>query len=74
MTKGKLMYKITLAYDNNAPHWQKDYANEFEAWKDFFAFTDWGFANEYSTVNLMTPTGKMYTKTFYREGRKVVTK
>ena len=68
------MYKITLAYDGNAPHWQNDYANEFDAWKDFFAFVDWGFANEYSTVNLMTPTGKMYTKLFYREGRKVVTK
>ena len=68
------MYKITLSYDGNAPHWQQDYANEFDAWKDFFAFVDWGFANEYSTVNLMTPTGKMYTKTFYREGRKVVSK
>ena len=68
------MYKITLSYDGNAPHWQNDYANEFDAWKDFFAFTDWGFANEYSTVNLMTPTGKMHTRVFYREGRKVVTK
>jgi hypothetical protein len=72
MTKGKLMYKITLAYDNNAPHWQKDYANEFEAWKDFFAFTDWGFANEYSTVNLYNSEMKCFTKIFYREERKVV--
>ena len=68
------MYKITLSYDGNAPHWQKDYENEFEAWKDFFAFVDWGFADKYSTVNLSMPTGKMYTRIFYREGRKVVTK
>ena len=62
------MYKITLSYDGNAPHWQQDYASEFDAWKDFFAFTDWGFANEFSTVNIYTPTGKCYTKVFYRSG------
>ena len=67
------MHKITLAYDENAPHWEKEYQDEFEAWKDFFAFVDWGFANEYSTVNLYTPALKCYTKIFYREGRKVVT-
>ena len=68
------MYKITIAYDSNTPHWTKPYNDEMEAWKDFFSFTDWGFANEYSTVNLYTPTGKCYTKVFYRENRKVVTK
>ena len=68
------MYKITIAYDENATHWSKPFNDEFEAWKDFFSFTDWGFANEYSTVNLFTPSGKCYTKIFYREGRKVVTK
>jgi hypothetical protein len=67
------MHKITLAYDENAPHWEKEYQDEFEAWKDFFAFVDWGFANEYSTVNIYTPALKCYTKIFYREGRKVVT-
>jgi hypothetical protein len=70
--KGKLMYKITLAYDEHAPHWSKEYENEFEAWKDFFAFTDWGFANEYSTLNIYTPALKCFTKIFYRENRKVV--
>jgi hypothetical protein len=68
------MYKITLAYDSNAPHWSQEYADEMSAWKDFFAFTDWGFADEYSTVNIFTPSAKCYTKIFYREGRKVVTK
>lgn len=67
------MHKITLAYDENAPHWEKEYEDEFEAWKDFFAFVDWGFANEYSTVNLYTPALKCYTKIFYRTDRKVVT-
>ena len=62
------MYQITIAYDSKPIHWNKNYDDALQA------FTDWGFANEYSTVNLMTPTGKMYTKTFYREGRKVVTK
>ena len=67
------MHKITLAYDSKAPHWSQEYTDEFQAWKDFFAFTDWGFANEYSTVNMSLPSGKMYTRIFYREGRKVVT-
>jgi len=68
------MYKITLAYDENNPHWSKEYSDEFEAWKDFFAFVDWGFADKYSTVNIYTPALKCYTKIFYREGRRVVTK
>ena len=68
------MYKITVAYDEKPAHFTKEYADEMLAWKDFFAFTDWGFANEYSTVNLYTPSLKCYTKIFYREGRKVVTK
>ena len=68
------MYKITLAYDEKPAHWEKEYSDEMEAWKDFFAFVDWGFANEYSTVNIYTPSLKCYTKIFYREGRKVITK
>ena len=69
-----LMYKLTCAYDSNAPHWSAEYENEFGAWENFFKFTDWGFANEYSTVNLYTPSGKCFTKVFYREGRRVVVK
>jgi hypothetical protein len=68
------MYQITIAYDSKPIHWNNNYADALEAFTAFLSFTDWGFANEYSTVNLMTPTGKMYTKTFYREGRRVVTK
>ena len=29
---------------------------------------DFGDAKEYATYNLSDPTGKMYTKTFYRNG------
>jgi hypothetical protein len=62
------MYKLTCAYDGNAPHWTAEYEIEFGAWESFFRFTDWGMANEFSTVNIMTPSGKMYTKVFYRNG------
>jgi hypothetical protein len=69
------MYKITVTYDSNtAPDYTFQYSDELQAHKEFAKFIDWGFANEYSTVNLLTPTGKMYTKIFYRKDRKVVEK
>ncbi len=69
------MYKLTVTYDSNpVPDYSYQCSDELEAFKDFLSYVDWGFANEYSTVNLLTPTGKMYTKIFYREGRKVVEK
>jgi len=68
------MYKITVANDSEPIHYVNTYSDEMKAWEAFFEFTDWGFANEYSTVNIYTPVGKCYTKLFYREGRKVVTK
>lgn len=68
------MYKVTCQYDfEESPHWSKTYEDEFTAWKEFFSFTDWGMANEYSTVNIYTPSLKCYTKVFYRTGE-VVTK
>jgi hypothetical protein len=68
------MYKVTCQYDfEESPHWSANYEDEFEAWKSFFSFTDWGMANEYSTVNIYTPALKCYTKVFYRTGV-VVTK
>lgn len=68
------MYQITVSYDGKPIHFNQNYADALEAFSAFLSFTDWGWANEYSTVNLNMPTGKMYTRTFYREGRKVVTK
>jgi hypothetical protein len=69
------MYKVTCQYDyEESPHWSKTYDNELEAWESFFSFKDWGMANEYSIVNISTPSLKMHTRIFYREGRKVVTR
>lgn len=67
------MYQITVSYDGQPIHFNKNYTDALEAFTAFLSFTDWGWANEYSTVNLMTNTGKMYTKIFYRDGR-IVTK
>jgi len=67
-------YAITVAYDGNAPHWTGRYSDALTAVNEFNKHIDWGFANEYATVNLSEPSGKMHTKVFYREGRKVVSK
>jgi hypothetical protein len=66
------MYKITVAYDSQPIHWTEKYSDELQAHKEFAKFLDWGFADEYSTVNLHTPSGKCYTKIFYRKDRKIV--
>ena len=62
------MYKITSAYDGTSPHWIKEYSDELEAHQEFAKFTDWGFALNYVTINLFTPSGKCYTKIFHRNG------
>ena len=66
------MYQITLSYDGKPIHWNKNYTDALEAFNAFATFTDVGFANEYRTVNLSMPTGKMYTKNLYRTGLVVV--
>jgi hypothetical protein len=67
-------YAVTVSYDGNAPHWTGRYSDALSAVNTFNSFEDWGFADEYATVNLSEPSGKMHTKLFYREGRKVVFK
>ena len=62
------MYKITVANDSEPLHFVKEYSDELEAHTEFAKYTDWGFADEYSTVNLYTPINKCYTKVFYRSG------
>jgi len=64
-------YTITARYDEDTIHWSKNYSDELEAHEEFAKFIDWGFANEYATYNLHTPTGKCYTKIFYRNGKVV---
>jgi hypothetical protein len=68
------MYKITVSYDEQPVHFTQQISDELEAHKEFSKYVDWGFADEYATVNLYTPSLKCYTKIFYREGRKVVEK
>ena len=58
------MYKITVSYDEQPVHYTQQFADELEAHKSFASYVDWGFADEYSTVNLYTPSGKCYTKLF----------
>lgn len=62
------MYQISVSYDSQPIHWNKNYADALEAFTAFLSFIDHGFADEYSTVNLQMPTGKMYTKVLYRNG------
>jgi hypothetical protein len=67
------MYKITCTYDGDISTqltWQ--HSDALQAFTEFARFTDWGFADEYSTINLEMPDGKMYTKTFYRGGKVVL--
>ena len=59
-------FKITVAYDGNAPHWQATYTNAIDAVEAFAKFVDWGTAVSYSTVNLSEPNGKIHTKRFYK--------
>jgi len=68
------MYKISVGYDGAIPHFTKEYDDELKAHEAFAKYVDWGFASEFSTVNLLTPTGKMYSRNFYRKDRLVVTK
>jgi hypothetical protein len=66
------MYKITVSYDGKPVSWSHDYSDALEAFESFAKFTDIGFANEYKTVNLSLPTGKMYTKLIDRMGKVTV--
>jgi hypothetical protein len=65
------MYQISVAYDGQPIHFNKNYTDALEAFTEFNKFSDWGWAKEYSTVNLSMPTGKMYSRLFYRDGRVV---
>jgi hypothetical protein len=62
-------YSVTCTYDSqDTPKWVGRFDNALEAVNSFNKFIDHGFANEYSTVNLSEPSGKMHTKVFYANG------
>jgi hypothetical protein len=65
-------WQISVSYDENPVHWSKNYYDELEAHQEFAKFVDHGFANEFATVNLQTPSLKMYTKVIYRGGKVTV--
>ena len=60
-------YSLTTSYDGELIHTLRvnDMLEAVNAWNKC---VDFGDAKEYATYNLSAPTGKMYTKTFYRNG------
>ena len=63
------LYSVTTTNDGNAkPEWIGRYSDALTAVEVYQRFVDVGFADEYRTVNLSEPSGKMHTRTFYRSG------
>lgn len=63
------LYAVTSTNDNNTkPNWVGRYDNALDAVSVYLSMVDYGFAEEYRTVNLSEPSGKMHTKVFYRNG------
>lgn len=63
------MYSVTITNDNErTPSWIGRYENALDAVNVYNACVDYGFAQEYRTINLSEPNGKMHTKIFYRNG------
>ena len=61
-------YSLTTLYDGELINTLRvsDMLTAVDAWNKC---VDYGFAKEYATYNLSDPTGKMYTKTFYTNGK-----
>lgn len=60
-------YSLTTLYDGELIHTLR-VSDMLEAVNAWTKCVDFGDAKEYATYNLSDPTGKMYTKTFYRNG------
>jgi hypothetical protein len=60
-------YSLTTSYDGELINTLRvsDMLEAVNAWTKCI---DFGDAKEYATYNLSDPTGKMYSKTFYRNG------
>ena len=60
-------YSLTTLYDGEVVNTLRvsDMLEVVNAWNKC---VDFGDAKEYATYNLSDPMGKMYTKTFYRNG------
>ena len=62
------MYKLTISYDGEQIA-AYQYSDIFSAVHNFEKCSDYGDAKEYAIYNLSEPSGKMHTKTFYRNGK-----
>ena len=63
------LYSVTSTNDSNtSPEWVGRYSDALSAVEVYQTFIDHGFADEYRTVNLSEPSGKMHTKILYRSG------
>ena len=63
------LYSVTCTNDNDtSPVWVGRYDNALDAVDIFNKFIDYGDANQYRTINLSEPSGKMHTKVLYRSG------
>ena len=63
------LYSVTTTNDSEAkPTWIGRYSDALSAVEVYQRFTDHGMSNEYRTVNLSEPSGKMHTKVLYRNG------
>ena len=60
-------YSLTTSYDGELVNTLRvsDLLEAVNAWNKC---VDFGDAKEYATYNLSDPIGKMYSKTFYRNG------
>jgi len=61
------LYSVTTSYDGSLVNTLR-VSDLLEAVNTWNKCVDFGDAKEYATYNLSDPTGKMYTKTFYRNG------
>lgn len=69
MTNNEYLYSVTSTNDSEiSPSWVGRYSDALSAVQVFERFVDHGMANEYRTVNLSEPSGKMHTKILYRNG------
>ena len=60
-------YAITIAYDGELVSTYRT-ADLLDAVRTWDKCVDYGDAKEYATYNLSDPSGKMFTKHFYRNG------
>jgi hypothetical protein len=61
-------YSLTTSYDGELVNTLR-VSDMLEAVNAWTKCVDFGDAKEYATYNLSDPMGKMYTKTFYRNGK-----